>query len=129
MTLLPEVAAEIQLMLDELESNRLEVCLVPCRQRVNEGGMIRVAVSRNAKWYRDFCASRPSSRIRKNAAPDTIIKRRGTRRALEALLAGRESSIYSSQLLAIASSRLRRARNVTPGEARAMTLKLAGGCS
>ncbi len=52
----------LQIMLAELEGNRLEVQLVPCRRFVNEGGCYRVAVSKNATWYRDFCGHHASSR-------------------------------------------------------------------
>lgn len=83
-----ELREALSLMLEELESNRLEVMLVPQRRRTNECGMIRVAVSKNAKWYRDFCAQYPSGRFRRNAAPDTRIKRAQTERTLRRLLAG-----------------------------------------
>jgi hypothetical protein len=43
-------------MFEELDSSCLEVMLVPQRYRTNEGGMIRVALSKNATWYRAFCA-------------------------------------------------------------------------
>lgn len=53
-------------MLMELESNCLEVVLIPsgdadCAMR---GGMIRVAQSSNAYWYREFCDQHQSSRRR-----------------------------------------------------------------
>ena len=43
-------------MLTELESNRLEVILVPSRlpECAADGGKIRVAVSQNVEWYEDY---------------------------------------------------------------------------
>lgn len=75
-------------MLEQLESSCLEVMLIPQRYRTNEGGMIRVAVSKNATWYRGFCAQYLSGRQRKNNAPDTKIKRAQTLRTLRRLLTG-----------------------------------------
>lgn len=64
-----------EIMLAELESNRLVVVLVPCKRRVNEGGCIRVATEKNCKWYRVFCARHLSDRKRRKSAVDTRIKR------------------------------------------------------
>ena len=108
MILLPALVEELGTMLAELEENRLEVVLVPQRYRTNEGGMVRVALSRNAPWYREFCASYPSGRRRKNAAFDTRIKRRDTSRLVESLLAGKARSAYAAHVLAIARRRLQR---------------------
>jgi hypothetical protein len=89
-------------MLCELEGNRLEVILVPQRRWTNEGGMVRVAVSRNCSWYRAFCRAHPSSRIRRNSAPDTRIKRFRTVAALEAMITGERSTYYFDELKKIA---------------------------
>lgn len=91
-------------MLCELEGNQLVVMLVPQKWHTNEGGMIRVAVSKNAKWYRDFCKAHPSSRKRRNNAPDTRIKRFRTVAALQAMISGTRSTYYHQQLLTIARS-------------------------
>lgn len=102
-TAFSEAAAEL---LAELESSRLEVVLVPQKQRTNEGGMIRVAASRNAAWYRRFCAAYPSGRIRRNNAPDTRIRRRETLRALESIVSGNErKSAYFFRLLPFINAR------------------------
>lgn len=93
----------LELMLAELESHCLEVQLVPCRRRVNEGGCVRVAVSKNCAWYRRFCAAHPSSRIRAKAAFDTRIKRRNVLRTLNAMIAGHSRSKYAAELGRIAS--------------------------
>ena len=89
-------------MLAELEGNRLEVILVPQKRRTNEGGMIRAAVSRNARWYRSFCAAHPSSRTRRNNAPDTRIKRFRTIDALEKMIRGERSTYYRRELEGVA---------------------------
>lgn len=97
-------------MLNELESSCLEVILVPERRRTCEGGCIRVAVSKNALWYRQFCATYLSTRKRRNLAPDTCIRRRETLNALRRMIAGKASpkSHYVYRLEIIAEQRLRR---------------------
>jgi len=122
---IPAISNELQSMLDELQSFRLEVVLVPQRYRTNEGGMVRVAVSQNAKWYRDFCAAHSSGRKRKNAAFDTRIKRAATIRTLSQMVNGEWRSAYAPTLAAIARSRANTAAQVDPWAARrAMTAKL-----
>jgi hypothetical protein len=96
----------LEIMLAELESTRLEVGLAPCRRFANEGGCIRVCLSRNADWYRRFCTAHPSGRFRRNAKPDTRIKRRDTIRVLGRLIAGRASlSKYAPEFVALARRR------------------------
>lgn len=90
------------MMLAELEGNRLEVILVPQRRWTNEGGCVRVAVSKNCRWYRAWCAKYPSSRVRRNSAPDTLIKRANTVKALEGLIAGTYQGKYREGLVKIA---------------------------
>lgn len=102
----PDLLSEIEAMLNELESSQLEVMLVPQRTFTNHGGMVRVAVSRNVKWYRDFCGRFPSSRVRKNCAFDTRIKRRDVLRVLRGALAGRSVSSYVPALLGVARARI-----------------------
>jgi hypothetical protein len=93
-------------LLAELESTRLEVALVPQRIRTNEGGMIRVAISKNATWYRRFCAQYLSARKRCNAAPDTLIKRALTVRALTQMAAGKwPETTYVARLAPIVEAR------------------------
>lgn len=106
------VREELEMMLNELEASQLEVVLVPQRWFTNHGGMVRCAISKNAKWYRDFCAAHPSGRQRKNLASDTRIKRRDTLRILRGLLAGTTRSSYAATLIAIAHRRLRALRRV-----------------
>jgi hypothetical protein len=97
-------------MLNELESSCLEVILVPELRRTCEGGCRRVAVSKNALWYRQFCAAYLSTRKRRNLAPDTCIRRRETINALRRMIAGKASpkSHYVYRLELIAEQRLRR---------------------
>lgn len=100
---------ELELMLAELESSRLEVVLVPARFEVNVGACVRVAISRNADWYRRFCGAHGSSRRRRNLAWDTCVKRRDTVRLLETLIGGRATrSGYAEELLSIAWRRCRK---------------------
>lgn len=97
-------------MLNELESSCLEVILVPEKRRTCEGGMIRVASSKNALWYRQFCGAYGSTRKRRNLAFDTCIKRRETLNALRRMIAGtaHPKSHYVYRLEMIATQRLRR---------------------
>lgn len=88
----------------EFESQQLVIALVPCRYRVNEGGCIRVAISKNATWYSAFCARHLSSRQRAKALVDTRIKRRNVERLLQRLVDGRPTrSKYAPELLKEAS--------------------------
>jgi hypothetical protein len=103
----PATVRGLEQLLAELESSRLEVFLVPSRRRVNEGGCVRVAVSKNAGWYRAFCRRHPSGRLRRNAAPDTRIKRANVLRLLAQLAEGKPStSKYAPEILRIARQAL-----------------------
>lgn len=91
---------------EEFEAHNLAVMLVPQRDPPNPGACLRVAVSRNATWYRRFCARHPSSRRRRNLCPDTCIRRREISRLLARLLAGLPCrSKYADELLALARRR------------------------
>jgi hypothetical protein len=99
----PDEVEGLGVMLAELESNRLEVVLAPCKRPSNVCGYIRVVASRNADWYRKFCAAHPSGRNRRNALPDTRIRRRDIGRLLRRLSAGQPSSSkYADELIRIA---------------------------
>lgn len=126
--MMPDLRNELSEMLNELESYRLEVALVPQKRFTNEGGMIRVAVCQNAKWYRDFCAAHLSRRVRRKAATDTRIKRAGTVRALVAMLAGDWRSDYCATIAAIARSRMQR-KSGTGLEARIMETRRRLNCA
>lgn len=96
----------LQQLLDELESHRLDVQLVPLNPRLrgfNEGGMKRVCADKNARWYASYCSRHLSSRKRNHRKPDTKIKRRDTIRLLTRLCAGLTSkSKYADELRRIA---------------------------
>jgi hypothetical protein len=96
----------LEQMLAELESNRLEVQLVPLNPRLrnyNAGGMKRVAASRNAKWYSDFCRRHLSSRKRNRRKWDTKIKRQGVIEILSRMCVGKTTtSKYAAEFRAIA---------------------------
>lgn len=98
---------QLQLMLDQLESHRLEVQLVPLNPRLrgfNEGGMKRVVANKNATWYRIFCAHHLSSRKRNHRKPDTKIKRADILRILKRLTDGKPTrSKYAAELRRISA--------------------------
>lgn len=99
----PALRLGLEVLLAELDSARLEVVLVPARRAVNVGACVRVAVSKNASWYRAFCRRHPSSRRRRNAAPDTRIKRANVLRLLAQLIAGEPArSKYAREILRLA---------------------------
>lgn len=70
-----------QVLLDELESNNLEVMVDHQRQR-------RVVMSENADWYRRLCAEYPAT-TRRPVRDHTIITRRQTRYSLKQIIADR----------------------------------------
>lgn len=94
---------KLEYLLAELESNSLQVCLAPSKRRINESDQIRVALSRNANWYRAMCAKFQSGRKKSRTNFDTLIKRRETLKALNRLIEGRaKGTIYEARILAIA---------------------------
>lgn len=96
----------VELLLQQLESHQLQVVLVPLnpqRRGYNDGGCKRVLADQNPKWYRQFCASHPSSRGVRRGKLDTKIKRANTIRALQQLIAGKPAGKYGDELLAIAA--------------------------
>jgi hypothetical protein len=86
----------------QLESNYLEVVLIPSRDHdcAMRGGKIRAVQYQNAEWYRGFCAEHESQRKDRNRWRKfkTKIKRRGTRRALQELIAGKCETHYARML-------------------------------
>lgn len=80
----------IKYMLYELVHNRLEV-------GIDRKKGIRIVLSENVKWYRDFCAEWMVCRKRYKRAR-TIIKRRDTIKALQRILAGSSSGVYAERL-------------------------------
>ncbi len=99
----------LAVMLAELESSKLEVVLVPLdprKRNYNEGGMKRVAVSRNATWYQKLCAQYPSSRGTRRGGFDTRLRRANVLRALLRLQRGLYTGKYRQDLLRIAQGML-----------------------
>lgn len=97
--LLEQCVAEM--MHSELESQRLEVVLVPSpveywpteRQR-------RVVCERNPGWYRRLCARHQSGRRkpRRKKHGDTLIKRKHVLRALQEIAEGQLETEYSRRV-------------------------------
>lgn len=88
---------QAQYLLDELLATRLEVIKVPSC----DGGYVRLTVSQNCDWYRDFCASYTRFRRRRDR---TIIKRCHTIAALKRLQAGDRQTEYIKRLLVYVQS-------------------------
>ncbi len=93
-------------MLNELESHRLEVVLVPLNPRLrgwNEYGMKRVCADVPPRWYRALCRDYPSSRGVRRGKPDTRIRRANVLRALMRMVSGAGyAGKYREELLRIA---------------------------
>jgi hypothetical protein len=81
-------------LLADLEGNYLEVTKAPGR----EGGYIRVPVSVNAEWYRQFCKRYLTTR-RRYPKPRTLIRRCHTVAALRRIIGGRtDDTEYTRRL-------------------------------
>jgi hypothetical protein len=90
-------------LLAELESSMLVTVLVPCKRQCNEGGMRRVNMSENPRWYKKLCAAHTSSRGVRRGKHDTKLKRRNILSLLGALASGRTPrSKYVGELERIA---------------------------
>ncbi len=84
-------------MLQELESNRLEVVLIPDCYDMTLNSR-RVVISQNAAWYREFCSLYERGR-RSGRKSDTLIKRENTVKALKKIINGVNDSVYTERLL------------------------------
>lgn len=73
-------------MLDDLDSNRLDVILVPSRRHeiAIRGGMIRAVQATNPDWYRRLCSDylKRRKRPRNSRKPDTRLVRKTIRSIL-----------------------------------------------
>jgi hypothetical protein len=100
------VQQALTIMLAELESHQLCVCLAPLNPRMrgyNDGGCKRVLSDQNPLWYRNFCAQHSSSRGIRRGKFDTRIRRRSTLSVLSRIVGGKKSwSKYAEELQAIA---------------------------
>jgi len=88
----------------DLLSNQLEVCLVPSTTyRARNGCCCRAVVSKNPKWYQDFCRTYEYDYRKKKAK--TIIKRANILITLKALGEGKKPcSKYLDHLTEIAEN-------------------------
>ncbi len=99
-----DLREEFEEMLNELESSQLEVALVPCKRHTNEGGMIRVAVNKNPKWYSDLCNQYQRQR---GFSDDTYINRVSVLRSLKRLIrGGYPVGVTAMRLLVVARQRI-----------------------
>lgn len=100
------VTDALQLLLDQLESHRLHVILVPLNPRLrnyNEGGCKRCVADKNPPWYSKLCYNNPSSRGTRRGGPDTRIRRANILSVLRRLSSGLPSrSKYVPELMQIA---------------------------
>lgn len=80
----------LQQLLDDLESNCLDVVKVPGRR----GGLIRLVQGTNAEWYQKLCGKYPSARAHRYKLHDTRIKRANVRSTLRVLISGRKTPSY-----------------------------------
>ena len=93
-----QIKDKAQEMLEELEANRLEVFLIPdCYDKTRNSR--RVAISKNAEWYQEFCFEYPSKRRIRKGKFDTIIRRDATINGLNRVIAGDRSTIYARRLI------------------------------
>jgi hypothetical protein len=90
----------LQRYLDELESNYLEVVLIPQRDFTNIGGMVRAVQSINTEWYRKFCEEHESNRRDRLrwSKFKTKVKRQDTIRGLKELISGKCETYYAKDL-------------------------------
>jgi hypothetical protein len=104
---IPEATREaLQLMLDQLDSHKLEVQLVPLNPRLRgycEGGMKRCVTDQPPAWYRRLCNAHVSSRGVRRGKFDTKLKRANILAILRRLVAGQGSiSKYRAEIEAVA---------------------------
>ena len=96
---------QLKRMLADLADQRLEVEMFPSRnyEDARRGVKIRAATGQNPDWYRRFCNAHLSSRVRRNALPDTAIRRQHVVRVLTRLAQGRTTtSPYAAEYRGIA---------------------------
>lgn len=94
----------LQIMLAELESHKLEVCLAPSKRwDRRDHDMIRVTLDRPPSWYRRLCNAHQSSRRVRRGKYDTRIKRANVIAILTRLVEQKQTtSKYRDELLAVA---------------------------
>jgi hypothetical protein len=85
----PELKEILSEMLCELESNYLEVILIPQKDPPNIGACNRAAVCINCEWYRQLCSEFESRRKRQYRKFKTKIRRQSIIRILNRLIDGK----------------------------------------
>lgn len=89
-------------MIADLETDQLEICLIPSTLQHQPTELKRRAViTQNPRWYQRFCAEWPKnrSRPRRKNKPDTRIVRANTIAALYEIASGRAATQYAQRLL------------------------------
>ena len=98
----------LQEMLEELNTQHLEVSLIPMTNPPNPGACIRKAISHNPNWYQELCSFyiAHSNWTNKYKKQKTLIHRRSIIRILERLIKGYDcDSKYKDFLLEEAKKR------------------------
>jgi len=101
-----------ELMLYELQSNRLHVVLVPSQipECAKDGGKIRAVCSQNIEWYQELCSMYPRLTTRNlgRKNPRTRVNRCDVERVLSKMIKGEKvSSRYADYLKDTAESYLK----------------------
>lgn len=99
-----EMRLAAELMLRDLQQQRLTVTLLPAPDQRFRNHKVRAVEERNPGWYRSLCAEYQSSGRKKprKRAPrfgDTVIKRRQVEKALRQITGGHGSTLYAERLL------------------------------
>lgn len=96
-------------MLYELQTNWLEVVLIPQKDPANADACIRRSISQNVDWYRQLCANHESSgkQSKRRKKFQTKIKRKDIISTLTRLIGkGECDRKYADELVEIAKHRL-----------------------
>jgi len=102
-TINPDLKPYLNIMLGDLESNRLEVALTPADSSMHDGHMIRSVVNQNPEWYQDLCSRYPCARTKQRSKHDTKVKRRLIVKVLGNMVSeGKTKSNYGPDLLSVA---------------------------
>lgn len=100
-----ELVPYLDMMIQDLEENRLEVCLVPNKDdgKAQDGRMLRAVCGTSPKWYSDLCSLYPREEKRPKKKPRTIIKRWNVLRVLRVMRDRMETcSKYADYLIKVA---------------------------
>jgi len=105
-----DLIPQLDEMLFELQTNELQVCLVPGDNldAVKDGKMVRAAVGTNPGWCQELCLLNPCTRIKSRTTrkDHTKVKRQYIIKVLEIMIKNQRSrSAYAEYLLGIAADR------------------------